>query len=636
LVAGAALVEGVYMAKAMFESNEFVTEAMKSGVANAVVLRPCIPGDAAEWVKANHNSCNSIGGSTATFVEIMEQVKGAEASWKSKCDVETITVDGCPKKGPCTYAEIYSNHVLSKCKGHFSGWGHCRAAKGAVDKATNHFDVYAVWKAFCESNCNFLCSRATKQGLAEIHSHIMFMMDHFVGSMPEWFLKEIVLHLLKMATPIDPREQDAATIKYSNVLPIAVVAKTECMLSVAQKRKQDVAGDAAVTAAEHEGDQPGPAKMQKTGGAKKGRGKGKSKPNAAAVQATVQGNFSTAIGGEKFTREKLFLDDLAQALLAPVRPLDERGIQRKEISNVALDALIFALRGTITLSAKELKAWSKAREALQNDVVKSHMQSLSVLATGVARQKAGEKAGAAAGAPDLSSEDAAQSILDLLNGGLVHDDYEAPPQFHPALEPFLGNYRFALQFRTEFMATKDVPVAARPRVLSMMAAVAAELPGLSMEFATGVNNKIPMGPLLELFSRQVCTVYDDKWSAFGSAVAGVAGAELWKSGEDAMSPEDVSAGIFDSWAEIDACFRSRAQLQRILIKRLMSGAGSFSDCDLGGHVAALERSMGNLVAVELKVTQNKSIEFWTFILQSAPSNIQAVLLQSLQRGGDAS
>ncbi len=56
------------------------------------------------------------------------------------------------------------------------------------------------------------------------------------------------------------------------------------------------------------------------------------------------------------TRDKLWLDDLVCALLAPLACLKHDQINKKAVSQIALDGLSFMLVGVISLNGKELKS----------------------------------------------------------------------------------------------------------------------------------------------------------------------------------------------------------------------------------------------------------------------------------------
>ena len=67
VLAGATLIEGVYLAQSLQPNHELVTEALSSGVPSTLVLRRETPAWALTWIKNNHNFFNPLAGSLWTL-----------------------------------------------------------------------------------------------------------------------------------------------------------------------------------------------------------------------------------------------------------------------------------------------------------------------------------------------------------------------------------------------------------------------------------------------------------------------------------------------------------------------------------------------------------------------------------------
>ncbi len=82
LLAGATLVEGVYAAMMLDVSNEFVRDALRTGISAAIVIRAECPVDALDWLCHNANFYNSVGGSATSWLELLNRIPDIEGSWK--------------------------------------------------------------------------------------------------------------------------------------------------------------------------------------------------------------------------------------------------------------------------------------------------------------------------------------------------------------------------------------------------------------------------------------------------------------------------------------------------------------------------------------------------------------------------
>ncbi|CAK0849699.1 unnamed protein product, partial [Prorocentrum cordatum] len=365
LLAGGTLVEAVYLGKETQPNNEYIQEAMQTGVPGAVVFRKITPPDGCEWIKNNHNFYNTIAGCATTWLELLEKIDDAESSWREKCRKEGISTDSCPKSGPFRYEKMYEAHIMKKFKGYFNGWDHYQACKGTHNKA-KAMGIYSEWKEWAERKANFLDQSCKPHIMAEVQNFCLVVVEHFSdnGLAPEWLLKEVALMLLKFSTPLVEDCSDADWANYGGVINPGVFARAKRQLSVLRcpigKSAAYVKGmeaNAAAAAkrkreeekqhAEKKGEEPDAKKVKGTG---RGRATKPQKKDPKKVEEEFKGTITVA----GVDREMLWLDDLFQAALAPLRPLRESQINKPQVIIIVLDGVKFALLSTITLSGKEL------------------------------------------------------------------------------------------------------------------------------------------------------------------------------------------------------------------------------------------------------------------------------------------
>ena len=82
LLAGATLVEGVYVARTLEPQNEYVLDAERNGIPAAIIVRKETPGEVQSWLTHNHNYFNSVQGSITSYIELMAKIPEIEGSWK--------------------------------------------------------------------------------------------------------------------------------------------------------------------------------------------------------------------------------------------------------------------------------------------------------------------------------------------------------------------------------------------------------------------------------------------------------------------------------------------------------------------------------------------------------------------------
>ncbi len=334
-------------------------EATTTGILSCLVFNSDTPSDVLVWITDNHNDYNRLGGSATSFIQLMEKVEEAEAAWKVNCKVKSITVDSLPTKGPYRYEKVYSDFILSKFRQLWKNWDHYQSVKACRTKLIE-YGLFKEFKEWAEANANFGDRSVENHILAEVHNNIMTTIKFFSesGAEPAFLVKHVAMVLLKMATPTHESDE---TKLYHNTLAIATGAKAKRQLSGLRLPMGTTMLYKKAAKAAAKKPEPEPSLSQDTCAdaatvAKPKAAKGKAK--ARAAKPTFEEDFSVKTKGG--SREKLWLDDLLGALMAPVQalvannmPLNDRAIQE-----ICSDAIRFMVLGTLSYNGKELRsAW---------------------------------------------------------------------------------------------------------------------------------------------------------------------------------------------------------------------------------------------------------------------------------------
>jgi hypothetical protein len=234
----------------------------------------------------------------------------------------------------------------------------------------------------------------------------------------------------------------------------------------------------------------------------------------------------------------------------------------------------------------------------------------------------------------ISAEDAASNILSILSAGdepLMTDDYVEPDDFLPSLREYLADQSFFLEFLSVHAQRLDVPVMVQPSVLSMVAEVSVEVPSLQAQFGQGASGRVPIRELLYMIGNKLYTLFSEQWASFGSEMLRLcaASAALGEN-DESSSPNKVSAGLFETWQDVDSCFKRRSIIMLELASKLMSGNSRVCSEDAESNVAALRGVLDSLCACELRIPQDTFADFWERVLTSDPSKLASVLLMTLK------
>ncbi len=187
-------------------------------------------------------------------------------------------------------------------------------------------------------------------------SHILWFVEN--GLEPEWLVREVSLHLLRFATPLEEGNDNEEVKRYMHKLTLTASQKGIRQLSslrcpmgpsmlykkAAEKKRKSTGGQSEADAKE------GDTKQQKTEKGSKSSGGNKKGPKFEEDFAATTSASSTSV-----SRAKLWLDDMFRALLSPLACLKPEQVNKRAVVTIAIDALAFMLSGSVTLNGKELK-----------------------------------------------------------------------------------------------------------------------------------------------------------------------------------------------------------------------------------------------------------------------------------------
>ncbi len=230
-----------------------------------------------------------------------------------------------------------------------------------------------------------------------------------------------------------------------------------------------------------------------------------------------------------------------------------------------------------------------------------------------------------------SAGDSAATILNILGtDGLMEDDYVEPEDFVPELKQFLGDQAFYFEFLAVHGGKKaTAPVMMQPDVLSMMAEISCEIPSL-VESEGKANGRVSIESLLGLMADKVYSIFDERWATFGAELLKVCAQDAMES-DAAKTPANISAGLFENWSDVDACFKRRTFLVLNLVKKLMTGGDRYTLHDAGPAASALSDNLSMLASCDLRISRSNFVAFWSSLLTTKdPAQIPPVLKLTLK------
>ena len=326
-------------------------------------------------------------------------------------------------------------------------------------------------------------------------------------------------------------------------------------------------------------------------------------------------------GDKVMERDTLFMDDLWKTVSSPLMGLDESRWKTATLHRVLKVAVRFVLFKHVDFNGKLYDGpCSKLRRALQQDIVKAHLELLaaSILGRSMAPQTSGggndDVDSAKSGhdmADDIIAELEARSSGTLIRRSpIVAEMFEAMREFH-------DNEYFILSV-SHLQAMLKGPIAMRPNFLSISHAVGNEL---------CANRTYTLKQVLDLIKQHLFSLFDETWGRFGKMCINFISAD----DDNAISAEDVSGGVFQSIQEIDYCFKQRVLYMLSLLDKLASGHGMVTDADYKEELHYIQTNLVDTAALQ-DLTQ--TIESWSWFWSETIMNVRRVIHSELQTKKD--
>ena len=120
LIAGASLVEAIYLAIEMKPGNQYVKGLVETGIRIQVLLRFDSPRDGQCWVENEHSSFRF--GSARSFVEVYEETLAVKAGWDAYKEEKRITVATCPRAGEFRFEKLYEKFSFANYPNLHKSW----------------------------------------------------------------------------------------------------------------------------------------------------------------------------------------------------------------------------------------------------------------------------------------------------------------------------------------------------------------------------------------------------------------------------------------------------------------------------------------------------------------------------------
>ncbi|CAK0818484.1 unnamed protein product, partial [Prorocentrum cordatum] len=329
--------------------NENVVEIMENGLSNIFVLKEHAPTAIQLWIKLVHNQYHH--GSAVTLIQVHEQSSLAEKSWKQHAKANSITVDSCPKQGPHRYDKLYENHVISNFSDYFKFHDHFKKFVASYHKMVC-LSAWSGYKEMCESSCEFLRKDLSNEAAASLNNDILVAVNKIKDVIDGGLLNIIALEALKFAIPLEDEgfpwppkwilrdaEKDSATVKH-------MIAPMGFSVLYKDSSKKRLA-----------------AMVLKEKAAKKQKGKGGICIPAEDTQTTVEESGKL--------REKVWLDDLVQAIVTPVSEIMKDAKMPEIRANIAI-GLEFCFASEVTVDGLTYSKWSELRRKIVKRFVTAH------------------------------------------------------------------------------------------------------------------------------------------------------------------------------------------------------------------------------------------------------------------------
>eukprot|EP00959_Pyramimonas_sp_CCMP1952_P065913 1376236-Pyramimonas_sp.AAC.1 len=221
---------------------------------------------------------------------------------------------------------------------YFPSPDHCKKAISGYHKMVK-LGVRPLYKRLCEDSCEYLSKELSAETVAQINNAALVILDAFTGFIDPALLTFISLEVLKFALPLDIPGHEWLMRDEHTAASMLKGIKAPMMFSVLYRdgdkrslaaQKVAVAKAKAKAKAKAQVVAKQPAKKRKVGSAQ-----GPVAIPDEAVDATIAGDDMMG------SREKLWLDDLVQAVFTPVSGLPSHKVDEiNQMFNVGIKFIL--------------------------------------------------------------------------------------------------------------------------------------------------------------------------------------------------------------------------------------------------------------------------------------------------------
>ncbi|CAK0807139.1 unnamed protein product [Prorocentrum cordatum] len=409
IIGGGTLVDSIFVAKNMQPENPHVVRALATGIPNCIEFDSRTPDDVITWVKNEHNNWHS--GSKYSCLEMYNELETIEAAWKEHKTKHNITVHGCPSSGDLRYSKLFEKFVLENFEGVFEDGAHLTNARSFAN-AMKEMGIWEWYKDLLGERCDFLRPGLSNQVVAFNNYNVLNLLrTRFSDTIDEGFLTDIIKECVRFMVPLADvgsansgsggNGRPGAEEWLFDKMQMKLIRLLICPMGGSVLYKDDKQEKLRQKRAAKESRKE-PKKVAKKD--KKDNVRQQQKPKLTVDEEVMS--------LETMGRDKLFLDDLAAVITAPLKDLEADDINRAEIALVIRDGLRFCFKGEIWIAGETKVAWSHVRKALRGDIIRIHATPLMKLP------------GLAGDLENASSEEITSSLLHLL---AVDDLEEAAP-----------------------------------------------------------------------------------------------------------------------------------------------------------------------------------------------------------------
>ena len=285
--------------------------------------------------------------------------------------------------------------------------------------------MYTPWKEFVQANCDFLDKNIDPAKMSKRLNEIaQSMLDTFQESMDENLLRLFMLIVLEACIPID-----SAIPVYESIRGFCLhdSSSTSATAADMMTRLATQMGGSVLCQKQNKPKQKSdkqPAKRRKVSSGR----------DAVSAMVMDEGgkeheNTVTVDGKEV---PKLFLHDVAAIIASPLRQVPQEKWKMRDIERIVRTAFQFCLCGSIDLNGRTTTTWSKLREELKVDVVKTHLAQIYEASENLKQQLADSN-----DTCSQTEEDEVTMVLREL--GASGDEPGSDAQWHCPLNPELAD-----------------------------------------------------------------------------------------------------------------------------------------------------------------------------------------------------